>query len=308
MKMNRRKHGVELRPGTYVQGKWHHEQYLIIKKLGSGTVGTVYLCEVNGKRAALKISEQSTSMTVEVNVLKALNKVQGNRLGPYLLAVDDWRTAGGKTYSFYVMEYLAGQSMEVFVRNNGSDWIGVFLFQLLDDLDRLHKNGWVFGDLKTENLLVLSSPPRIRWIDVGGTTQMGRAVKEYTEFHDRGYWGLGTRKAEPSYDLFALVMVLLTVFYPSRFLKTTDPEQIIFSKIDKVQELKPYKDCLKRAVLGKYSSSAAMKKDLISVLYSRQRRKLGQQNRRSKKVLPFFIESGGILLLATSYYIVSLLV
>src|SRR5690625_2710471 len=212
------KHDINLTPGMYVTGKWHKHKYLIKRKLGSGAVGTVYLCELNGKYIALKISEQNVSITVEVNVLKALDKVQGNRLGPYLVDVDDWEDSKG-TYSFYAMEYLHGETLNKFIDNNGSEWIGVFMLQLLDGLHRLHKKGWIFGDLKTDNLLVVSSPTRIRWVDVGGTTQTGRAIKEYTEFYDRGYWGLGSRRAEPSYDLFASVMVMLAIAYPNRFSK-----------------------------------------------------------------------------------------
>src|SRR5699024_9473064 len=94
------------------------------------------------------------SMTVEVNVLKALQKVQGSRLGPYLLDVDDWKAPSGNTYAFYVMEYLQGESMASFIQRNGKEWIGVLMLQLLKDLEQLHESGWVFGDLKAENLLV----------------------------------------------------------------------------------------------------------------------------------------------------------
>lgn len=97
------RHGIEIRPGLYVRGKWNNNHYLIKKKLGSGTVGTVYLCESNGKHYALKISKQSASMMVEVNVLKALKKVQGHHLGPYLVDVDDWENASDQLCSFYVM-------------------------------------------------------------------------------------------------------------------------------------------------------------------------------------------------------------
>src|SRR5699024_661630 len=125
---------------------------------------------------------------------------------------------------FYVMEYVHGESMNSFLQKNGTEWIGVFMFQLLDDLEELHAAGWVFGDLKLENLLVTASPPRVRWIDVGGTTQIGRAIKEYTEFYDRGYWGFGTRKAEPSYDLFSLSLAFIGLFYPQKFSRGNHPK------------------------------------------------------------------------------------
>lgn len=305
--MTSKKHGIELRPGQQIRGKWQQNEYFIKRKLGSGTVGTVYLCVTNGKYAALKMSAQSTSMTVEVNVLKALRKVQGSRLGPYLLDVDDWEASSQKIYSFYVMEYLQGEDIHTFIEKNGQEWLGVFLLQLLDDLEKLHQAGWVFGDLKRENLLIVASPTRIRWVDVGGTTQIGRAIKEYTEFYDRGYWGLGSRRAEPSYDLFATVMVMLAVIYPKRFPKGSNPQQTILQKIQESPVLKPYQNCLKRAILGKYQTSAEMKRDIIDVLHNEQKRHHNfEQNGIIHKV-PLFIEASGILVLSAIFYLSSLL-
>lgn len=312
MKMNPawKKQAIELRPGTRIKGKWHHKTYMIQKKLGAGAVGAVYLCDYQGKPAALKISDQGTSMTVEVNVLKSLEKVRGgNRLGPSLLDVDDWVSPSGLTFSFYVMEYLQGKSLADFIRSNGKSWIGVFMLQLLDDLERLHQTGWIFGDLKTENLIVVSSPPAIRWVDVGGTTRSGRAIKEYTEFYDRGYWGLGTRKAEPSYDLFAFVMVFLTIYYPKRFEKNgTDPVKLLFKKIDQVGDLTPYRNVLKKAVKGSYRTSLEMKRDVIAVQNTVQKREYYHRNKaKAASLNQLLVESGGIALIAFIYYLCSLL-
>lgn len=310
MTMNQawKKHGIEIRPGTTITGKWHKNPYVIKKKLGHGAIGTVYLCDWNGRKVALKISEKSTSMTMEVNVLKSLKKVQGNRLGPCLLDVDDWEFSHNTKYSFYVMEYLHGESLSSFIKSHGDEWVGVFMLQLLGDLERLHQAGWVFGDFKTENLIVLSSPPKIRWIDVGGTTQVGRAIKEYTEFYDRGYWGLGSRRAEPSYDLFAFVMVFLNIYYPKRFEKGSQPRSAIFKKMDDVKQLRIYSDCLKKAILGKYQTSEQMKNELTKTL--QVVRDSRQSRSKYRKPVPQdapFVETGGIFLIALFYYISSLL-
>nr|WP_090872790.1 protein kinase [Oceanobacillus limi] len=304
---------IVVRPGMSLTGKWHKNTYQIKRKLGNGAIGSVYLCETKGKQAALKISDKSSSMTMEVNVLKSLEKAQGNRLGPYLLDVDDWVTAQG-TYSFYVMEYVRGMPMTDFIERHGKEWVGVFMLQLLEDLEKLHQSGWVFGDLKSENLLVASSPPKVRWIDVGGTTQIGRAIKEYTEFYDRGYWEMGSRKAEPSYDLFAFVMVFLSVFYPKRFPKGSKPQATLFKKINDVKALKPFSYCLKKAILGKYSSSSEMKKEITNILYQAQKRttrnqqRHNQRNKSTSDTLPFMIESLGIIGIAIGYYLSSLII
>jgi len=299
--MMRQKHGINIQPNTIINGKWHSNKYLIKRKLGSGTVGTVYLCETNGQEVALKISDQSASMTIEVNVLKALDKVQGNHLGPFLIDVDDYETSNG-TYAFYVMEYLHGEDLTQFIRKNGSEWIGVFMIQLLEGLKRLHNSGWVFGDLKIENLLIVSSPTRIRWVDVGGMTQMGRAIKEYTEFYDRGYWGLGSRKAEASYDIFSFAMVFLKLYYPNHFPKVKHSKQTIFDKIDRVKPLKPYRSCLKKAINGDYHSCEEIKRELLEVLYNSRKRKTFKSN---INILPLLIETGGILFVSIAYLLLS---
>ncbi|RDW15318.1 serine/threonine protein kinase [Oceanobacillus arenosus] len=310
MKTNRawKKQDIDLQPGQTISGKWHHKSYIIKGRLGAGAIGTVYLCTVNGKHAALKISDKGTSMTVEVNVLKSLQKVQGNRLGPYLLDVDDWVSPQGNTYSFYVMEYLKGEEMTRFIQKNGSAWVGVFMLQLLDDLERFHQSGWVFGDLKLDNLIVVHSPTKVRFIDVGGTTQIGRAIKEYTEFYDRGYWGMGTRRAEPRYDLFAFVMVFINVFYPKRFDRGAQSERILFKKIDDVKALIPYRQVLKNALVGKYQTSAEMKQEITNVLYSTQQRRSRKKNAKKDTHAPFLMEAGGVTIVAIGYYLVSILI
>lgn len=296
---------VNITPGMVLRGKWHEERYVVHKKLGSGAIGSVYLCEWKNKYVALKISEKGSSMMSEVNVLKALGKVQGKKLGPSLLDVDDWDSGHDKPYTFYVMEYLHGEPLATYMQKHGHEWVGVFTLQLLNDLAALHQAGWVFGDLKMENLLVVSPPTRVRWIDVGGTTQMGRAIKEYSAFYDRAYWDLGSRRAEASYDLFALVMAILAVFYPKRFPKSNHPEETILKKIQASKGLRIYYKPFKKAIQGKYTTSEQMKDDMKLLLKRVQYK--SKKNAGSVSSKPMFIESAGILLLSFVYYTVYIL-
>lgn len=246
-----------------MSGKWHNGTYPLIRKLGSGAIGTVYLTKRNGVDAALKISEKRTSMTMEMNVLQSLKKVQGHFLGPCLFDTDDYVSPSGKLYTFYVMEYIQGSRLDAYIKAKGSEWLPVLLLGLLDDLDHLHQAGWVFGDLKLDNLVVSENPIRLRWVDVGGTTQTGRAIKEYTEFYDRGHWGMGSRKAEPTYDLFALAMTALEVMNGGRFPKGDTPKAAIKQVLSRTGKLRPI---LEKALAGKYTDSAAMKQDLVKHL------------------------------------------
>jgi serine/threonine protein kinase len=250
--------------GTTINGKWHANQYTIIKELGRGANGVVYLAKKQNDHVALKISENGMSITSEVNVLKSFAKVQGSALGPSLLDVDDWQTTL-RPISFYVMEYIHGPDLLSFIQQNGESWTTVLFLQLLHDLEKLHENGWVFGDLKPDNLIVTGPPVKIRCIDVGGTTLQGRAIKEFTEFYDRGYWGLGTRRAEPSYDLFAVGMIMINTAYPKRFNKTSGGISQLKEAIRQKKELIPLEGVILKALQGRYVSAKEMRLDLLSI-------------------------------------------
>ncbi|WP_070121558.1 protein kinase domain-containing protein [Bacillus marinisedimentorum] len=253
----------ELTPGTSVRGKWHGQTYRVIKKIGSGATGTVYLVACRQGHGALKISENGMSITSEVNVLKKFSRVQGQPLGPSLLDVDDWQAGKGDAYPFYVMEYIQGTGFFPFIRAKGMEWVPILMMQLLGHLQFLHDNGWVFGDLKPENTVITMNPPRLRLIDVGGTTLIGRSIKEYTEFFDRGYWGLGSRRAEPSYDLFSAAMFFVNTAYPARLTRKEGGIAQLQPLIMNHAELSPYAGVLLKALEGKYGSANEMKGDLI---------------------------------------------
>ncbi|MCM3006924.1 protein kinase domain-containing protein [Priestia koreensis] len=257
----------KLAPGTLISGKWHHRTYRIVRLLGIGATGVVYLVEDHtGVHVALKISFTNASVTSEVNVLKHFSKVHGKVLGPSLIDVDDWRMSyQSEVLSFYVMEYVKGESFLSFVSSRGIEWMPVLTMQLLKSLGELHQSGWTFGDLKPDNLIVTPTPVQVRWLDVGGTTLHGRSIKEFTDFYDRGYWGLGTRQAQASYDLFAVGMIMINAVYPKRFKKTEGGIAQLKKMIGAKAELKPYEKVLHKALTGKYANAEEMRQDLLYI-------------------------------------------
>lgn len=265
MMNNTLKSQCKVSPGTIIDGKWHHKRYTILKELGYGANGIVYLAQYQGQQVALKMSDNGISITSEVNVLKSFAKVQGSTLGPSLVDVDDW-VRKNRTISFYVMEYIHGPNLLTFIQQKGQAWTEVLVLQLLNDLSLLHTKGWVFGDLKPENLIVTGPPPKIRCIDVGGTTIQGRAIKEFTEFYDRGYWGLGTRKAEPTYDLFAVAMIIINSAYPKRFNKTTGGLSQLKTMIKQKKEIQKYEEVILKALQGEYSTATEMRTGMLNLL------------------------------------------
>ncbi len=251
-----------LSEGATIVGKWHQHTYIIVKQLGAGANGIVYLAKYEGQYVALKISDNYAAIASEMNVLKSFSKVQGSSLGPYLFHGDDL-VHGGATWTFYVMEYIEGQEFLSFVKAKGDQWVVILLLQLLGNLEQLHQKGWIFGDLKPDNLIVTLPSYQVRCVDVGGTTLIGRSVKEFTEFFDRGYWGEGSRKAEPSYDLFAVAMIWINAYYPNRFPKKSNGLKQLLEVIQNTKALVPYKKVLQGAIMGNYTNAEEMREDLL---------------------------------------------
>ncbi|WP_100332749.1 protein kinase domain-containing protein [Bacillus xiapuensis] len=316
MMMNTSKDPFNIGRGTVIRGKWHQNVYIVERKLGSGATGEVYLVKTKEGSAALKLSRQ-LSLTSEMNVLKAFDKVQGSSLGPSLLDADDWEQ-NGKVLSFYAMEFIQGPTLSAFIERRGTAWIGILLLQLLENLHALHHQGWIFGDIKPDNLIVSGPPFRIRCIDVGGTTKHGRAVKEYTEFFDRGYWGGGSRKADPAYDLFASAMVAVNLVYPRRFARDESGVNQLIVRIKQKQELLQYSHVLIKAVQGQYPTALAMRRELMEALTpntsvekrvktnekeSRMRRTAHKKRRKHNS----FLKSAVVILAITALYILYIL-
>ncbi|MGN8648243.1 serine/threonine protein kinase [Gracilibacillus sp. HCP3S3_G5_1] len=302
-----KKPDIHLKKGQIVKGKWHRHHYHVVRRLGSGAIGTVYLCVHENKQVALKISKQSASISSEVNVLKSFQAVQGYHLGPSLIDVDDYQAQNGNNYSFYVMEYISGESLHDYIRRNGHEVLLSLLIKFTNDLHVLHQQGYVFGDLKIENLIVSRRPVQLRWVDVGGTTLQGRSIKEYTEFYDRAYWQCGSRKADPGYDLFALAMVILRVYYPNGFTKGNNPKKTLQQKINQAVTMEPLRKLLWMLINNSINEAEQVKDYLLSYFMDqkarRDRRNSNHQARNSQEGVYPFLEIGSILTIGGACYL-----
>ncbi|MFD0698922.1 protein kinase [Paenibacillus sp. GCM10027628] len=194
------------RPGSEIQGKWNGRVYVVERLLGAGSNGVVALVRRGAVRFALKAGHETVDHQSEINSLHALSLTATSFKG-FLIDVDDM-VVQGKEIPFFVMRYIEGMTISEFLHKRGKDWIYVIGSNLLKKLTELHKSGYVFGDLKIENMIV-SNYGDVDLIDFGGVTPKGRAIKQLTEVYDRGFWNAGERVAEESYDLFSFAILLL---------------------------------------------------------------------------------------------------
>lgn len=245
-------------PGTIITGKWRKSRYIVERTLGKGANGRVYLVHRAGlkERYALKVGYDALDLQSEINVLSTLKKQMQNG---YLVEADDHQDSGGDV-PFYVMRYIEGEPLHRFIQRRGTEWLGLVGLRLLDKLAFLHASGYVFGDLKPDNVMV-SPYGKVELIDYGGVSPIGRSVKQFTEWYDRGYWNAGSRTGDISYDLFSFAVMCIQLLderalrEASRQLPQTRSMTDLVMLLRRNPAFKPYAAWLHKALSGEFADS-----------------------------------------------------
>lgn len=246
--------------GTIIVGKWKGHRYRIERLLGEGANGRVYLVERDRVRYAFKVGSDAVDLQSEVNVLQSLAlRQQGEE--SFLVDVDDYVGEDGLEHPFYVMRYVRGLMLADYLHKEGAEWFPLVGFHLLGKLAGLHASGWVFGDLKLENVLV-GDYGRAQLVDYGGVTAIGKSVRQFTEIYDRGYWSAGSRTADPQYDLFSYAVLCVQLFEGKRLAELTRtllPQNRVAEELMKLMQsnasLRPYAGWLRKALQGGHADS-----------------------------------------------------
>lgn len=252
---------VELRRGMVVTGKWKQGRYKVDRLLGEGANGKVYLVQRDRSWYALKLGVDAVDLQSEINVLQSLAKQKQHGHETFLFDVDDLYGPDGKEYPFYIMRYVLGTTLGDFLKQQGMEWFPLVGLNLLGKLAKLHQAGWVFGDLKVENVLV-ADYGHVELVDYGGVTASGKGIRQFTEIYDRGYWNGGSRSADPEYDLFSFGVLCIQLYEPKRLhqltvellpLNRSTGELIQIAESS--QALKPIASWLSKAFAGQYRNA-----------------------------------------------------
>ena len=136
------------------------DRYHIIKKLGEGGMGTVYLAEhvKMGRKSALKV--MNPGMNQDPDAIARFNREAANasRLShPNICAIYDFgETPEGLIY--LAMEFIEGQSLtDVIETNHGmsAPRAASIIHQAADALGVAHDAGIVHRDLKPDNIMIM---------------------------------------------------------------------------------------------------------------------------------------------------------
>jgi serine/threonine protein kinase len=246
--------------GTEIRGKWNGNRYRLERLLGQGANGQVYLASFGYRTScAVKIGLEAAELQGEANILASLDRSEKDR-PPFLLDVDD-AVLEGKQLPFYVMRYIPGSPVKTYLQRQGSQWLGVIGYRLLERLAQLHEAGWVFGDIKSDNVLE-SQYGRVELVDYGGMSAIGRSVRQFTEMYDRGYWSAGSRIADPSYDCFAVALLWLHALDGKRLMQLTrtllpqnrHPRELM-KLVRSNPRLQPLENWMEKALTGQFEHS-----------------------------------------------------
>ena len=270
---------IELGAGTIIHGVWNKSKYRVERLLGRGANGVVYyVVRMNSRTApakgtalqgfALKIGAEAVDFQSEINALTSLEsarhhtKLKGERQSarPFLVEVDDVEI-GGKRHPFYVMRYVEGVTLSTYLRRHGNQWFGLIGSKLLYRLAELHAAGWIFSDLKAENVLV-SPDGEVELVDYGGLTRDGGSIRQFTELYDRGYWNGGLRSADIGYDLFSFAVLAVHLYQKDALkrsvqgsLPQTRQREDLMEIIRDCPALRPYQQWLQHAIYGRFHST-----------------------------------------------------
>jgi serine/threonine protein kinase len=284
---------VRLSAGQTVKGKWNNQEYTVERMLGEGANGQVYLVRRGRALFALKMGLDALDLQSEVNVLSSLSDSSGS-FRHYLADVDDCVIKGRK-YSFYVMKYVRGSRLREYLAERGYDWFGLTAYRLLGKLSELHGRGWVFGDIKMENVLV-SGYGEVELVDFGGVTPKGRSVKQFTEVYDRAYWGAGPRSADEAYDLFAFGIFCLQATGPnrdcfsSRLLPQNRSTDLLIAEAERDLRLRKFVPFLRKVWSGQHSSSQEAMQEWKSLLLALPKKHAAGAAKGSRK--SFWLTTG----------------
>lgn len=212
------------------------DKYELIKKIGEGGSGVVYLawdrhleCMVAVKEDKLMKAGKLTKGGSDIDFLKKEMEFLRSLKHPMLPGVIDYFAADGQ---YLVMEYIKGESLHNYIEKEGKipeDTACGWALQLLDLLSYLHgqKPPVIYRDLKPENIM-LCPDSQLRVVDFGSAFYMhyngvlqenlagtvGYAAPE--QFDNSGkYSGMADERSD-IYNFGATLYHMLTGFNPSR--------------------------------------------------------------------------------------------
>ena len=144
----------------------NYENYRLIKKLGKGAFGIIYLAQnrETKQKVALKTYREDIEWETIENAAESAMKLNHPNLMKTLtffhdrIVFESNRLSGKSTVHFFtVLEYLPGLTLGELVKQEGLDvyqTLDNFLPQIISGLKYLHSHNIIHRDIKPENIII----------------------------------------------------------------------------------------------------------------------------------------------------------
>ncbi|MFN0138377.1 MAG: protein kinase domain-containing protein [Phycisphaerae bacterium] len=203
--------------------------YRIIRVIGEGGFGVVYLAEQENPRrtVALKVMKPHLSSPQMFKRFEYEAQVLARLQHPGIAQIYEAGTSTGAhgTQAFFALEYIEGKSLDAFVRENGlniTQRLELFA-RVCDAVQYAHQRGVIHRDLKPANILVPDDTAEVNRVTsrsggvstlggVGSATSASCAPQMQTRVPDTGQtpnpWSTGSYKTQPKILDFGVSKVL----------------------------------------------------------------------------------------------------
>ncbi|MFA5524706.1 MAG: AarF/UbiB family protein [Tissierellales bacterium] len=290
-----------------VMGKWNKNKYTVLSKLGEGGIGAVYkIKDMKGNVRALKISKDISSITREFDMMTKLKQLKNV---PRAYDIDDYKKSGN-LYYFFVMDYLEGYNIKEIIRYNKikvKEIIGIGII-LLNILERIYKMGYIYVDIKPDNIMVDKRGKKIRFIDFGGVIEKGRGVKEFTPAYSIFSWDVYLSSDYDTNIVFSVAMVISSMLLRREFNPLVHNIDWVISYISYLTIDNKLKKCLIKSLRGEINQISNFKAELNRlfkecnpslVVNNNTNSKMKANKKTKSRIDVFFMFSLGLFFLVT---------
>jgi predicted Ser/Thr protein kinase len=227
-------------------GKIIKARYKVLKKLGEGGMGTVYLGEQVsvGRNVALKLLQGNYAMDDEfIGRFRREARLAASLNHSNIVTIYDFDQSEDGSL-FIAMEYLHGSKLSDIVRRDGP--LGIaravrFGLQIAEGLDAAHRAGVIHRDIKPDNIMVIGTDglesiklmdfgiARLR--DAGATSRLTRPdVIMGTPSYMAPEQAEGADVSDKT-DIYALGIVLYEMLSGSVPFKASTPSAVLLKQI-----------------------------------------------------------------------------
>jgi predicted Ser/Thr protein kinase len=227
-------------------GKLIKGRYKVLKKLGEGGMGTVYLAEQMsvGRKVALKLLQGNYATDDEfIGRFRREARLAASLNHRNIVTVYDFDQSDDESL-FIAMEYLDGGKLSDVIRRDGPLSIGRAArlgLQIAEGLEAAHRAGVIHRDIKPDNIMVMGEESveavklmdfgiaRLR--DVGAASRLTRAdVIMGTPAYMAPEQAEGAEVSEQT-DIYALGIVLYEMLSGSVPFKASTPSAVLVKQI-----------------------------------------------------------------------------